>query len=49
MESQSKSTDLAVRGELETLRQQHEHLKVNNNNDNYSLFLKPFIRTPVFF
>ena len=28
MESQSKSTDLAVRGELETLRQQHEHLKV---------------------
>ena len=28
LESQSKSTDLAVRGELETLRQQHEHLKV---------------------
>jgi hypothetical protein len=31
MESESKTTDLAVRGELESLRQQHEYLKVHKS------------------
>jgi len=32
-ESQSKTTDLAMRGELELLRQQHEELKVSQSSN----------------